>query len=66
MHEALKIKPNLRGYVANLIADVANEKEIPVRLVKGTKIIEISQDQLKEERKILESADIDDEAGVIK
>jgi hypothetical protein len=36
LREALRIKPNLRGYVANLIADVAHERGLPIRIVKGT------------------------------
>jgi hypothetical protein len=66
LKEALKIKPNLRGYVANLIAEVAHERGLPIRVVKGTEVIEISKDQLRSERQILEEADIDDEAGVVK
>jgi hypothetical protein len=66
LKEALNIKPNLRGYVANLLAGVAYEKGLPMRIVKGTEVIEISNEQLKQEREILEKADIDDEAGVIR
>ena len=44
LREALKIKPNLRGYVANLIADVAHERGLPIRVVKGTEVIEISKE----------------------
>jgi hypothetical protein len=62
--EAIRIKPNLRGYIANLIAGAAHEMNLPLRVVKGTQIIEISADQLKEEKKILENADIDDTTGV--
>ena len=66
LKEALRIKPNLRGYVANLIAEVAQERGFPLRVVKGTEVIEITKDQLSGEKKILEEADIDDESGVVK
>ena len=61
LREALKIKPNLRGYVATLIAEVAHERDIPLRVAKGTEIIEVSKEQLKGEKEIFEKADIDDE-----
>lgn len=66
LKEALRIKPNLRGYVANMIADVAHERGLPVRIVRGTQVIEVSREQLQAEREILEQADIDDERGVVK
>ena len=44
LKEALRIKPNLRGYVANMIAEVAHERGLPIRIVKGTQVIEVSKE----------------------
>lgn len=66
LRDALTHKPNLRGYMANLIAEVAHRQGIPVRLVEGTKVINISETQLDTERRILEGLGIDDEKGALR
>ena len=40
--EAVYIKPNMRGLVSNILAEVAYQKGILLRVIKGTQIIEIS------------------------
>ena len=60
LDEAVLIKPNLQGYLANLIADAAHKRGHPVRVVAGTKIIEVSSEQLSQERKILGGVELDD------
>jgi hypothetical protein len=66
LSEAVYIKPNLRGYVSNLLTEAAYQKGTPVRVVRGTQIIEVTPEQHEKERAILENAELNDTSGVMK
>lgn len=66
LSEAVYIKPNLRGYVSNLLTEAAYQKGTPVRVVRGTQIIEVTHEQHEKERAILEKAELNDTSGVVR
>ena len=61
--DAVKLRPNLRGLLSTILAQAAHETGAPVKVVKGTKVVEVSKSRLAEERGIYEEMGLVDSAG---
>ena len=56
--ESLKLQPPLRQLINNYCAQGAFQQGQPVTVVRGTKIREVTEPRLLEERRVLEDADL--------
>lgn len=60
LFKGMDIKPNLRRLVMSQVGLQAYENGETMRVVKGTRIKEISEEQLREEIRVYSEAGVDD------
>lgn len=58
LFEGIQLRPHLRDLVANYAVHHCYRTKVPVTVVKGTKVRQVSEARLMQERKVLQEGDM--------